>query len=195
MFRWMQWSGSAMPRCRCSLYKYRSSSSMIYAAGVKPVMAFVVGSRRRSRCLDGRSIVEPCDWLRWCRRDVRSRPTPLQAPVISGVGERAVPSLEAYRYYETPLIWCSSNFHCRLLHVVWNHFAPPYGSAFPVYVYSSSSHSFSSASWFLHIFVLTFRYSLSCHLQCLSGLAVTCLTEVWDDQGSNPTAGICMFFS
>jgi len=26
-----------------------------------------------------------------------------------------------------------------------------------------------------------------------SGLAVTCLTAVWEDQGSNPTVGSCMF--
>jgi len=27
-----------------------------------------------------------------------------------------------------------------------------------------------------------------------SGLAVTCLTSVWEDQGSNPTMGSCRFF-
>jgi len=30
--------------------------------------------------------------------------------------------------------------------------------------------------------------------QCRSGLSVTRLTAVWEDQGSIPTAGSCMFF-
>jgi len=37
-------------------------------------------------------------------------------------------------------------------------------------------------------------YFLSIGRSGLASLAVTCLTAVWEDQGSNPTVGSCMFF-